>query len=167
MCVYIYEGAQVLFTFYNGGQWNSRQTITSTIHHPLRTFLSPPNIVFRSPYRNIPNPVHNIQSTNLQSGKHCRFRSPYLNITNPTPFHNIPSILIHHIWSPLLEVDSIFLLLTMFCAFSFKNKTLRRRHRMNMRESFHILVSWVKTSQGDEWKSFPCSLVHCHSCMKK
>ena len=42
----------------------------------------------------------------------------------------------------------------MFCAFSFKNKTLRRRHRMNMRESFHILVSWVKTSQGDEWKSF-------------
>ena len=24
MCVYIYEGAQVLFTFYNGGQWNSR-----------------------------------------------------------------------------------------------------------------------------------------------
>ena len=25
---------------------------------------------------------------------------------------------------------------------------------MNMRESFHILVSWVKTSQGDEWKSF-------------
>ena len=98
--------------------------------------------------------IYNPLTYNHPPGKHCRFKSPYLNITNPTPFHNIPSILIHHIWSPLLEVDSIFLLLTMFCAFSFKNKTLRRRHRMNMRESFHILVSWVKTSQGDEWKSF-------------
>ena len=37
---YVHWQAWVLFTFYNGGQWNSRYAITSTaIHHPLRAFL--------------------------------------------------------------------------------------------------------------------------------